>query len=468
MSLDQARAGIGQCHAMLRQIKAQDEEITKGATARLEQVQARLEQLRPKAVLDEAAADEYLELTKEKGALLRALEGYELPDEMKKAHIDSYTKKNGTFVAAHEDSRPNHVPVPSGHVRLFSGSHETINKIHGGGVFGGIFASESKEVADSHGLGPSRVTHYMDVPEDLILSQHDLDYEIDYDKVAEALKSAAHWVDDDDFDRLWELVIEEEMTDDGDERILRSDDLGEASWEAQRLRGIVATKLGYKAVEMNDEHGVSYLVLPGVDIHPHLRAPDEDSRPAAEEVAEHILIEGRLRPTRNSTGVLIADTAQEVRKFYEWFGDSKVVDSEGRPLIVYHGTTADFSRFDYAARGTNTQASGAERGFFFAGSIADSDLYVEIAKERARKNYEEEPKGRIISAYLRADNPMILTPFEEANIDEEQVEELIDADPVALDYAADNGYDAVIWPHGNMNNSAYTAVVFDADQIKMV
>jgi hypothetical protein len=59
-----------------------------------------------------------------------------------------------------------------------------------------------------------------------------------------------------------------------------------------------------------------------------------------------------------------------------------------------------------------------------------------------------------------------LTPFEEANVDEDVVNDLIDSDPVALDYASDNGFDAVIWPHGNMNNSAYTAVVFAPEQIK--
>lgn len=67
------RSRLGQASAMMAQIGAQHEEITNGATARLEQVTKQLEQLRPKAILDHCAADEYLELTKEKGALLRTL-----------------------------------------------------------------------------------------------------------------------------------------------------------------------------------------------------------------------------------------------------------------------------------------------------------------------------------------------------------------------------------------------------------
>ena len=49
---------------------------------------------------------------------------------------------------------------------------------------------------------------------------------------------------------------------DGDDlmRIFRADSLGEASWEAQRLRGQLAKELGYRAIAMSDEHGTSYLV----------------------------------------------------------------------------------------------------------------------------------------------------------------------------------------------------------------
>lgn len=42
-----------------------------------------------------------------------------------------------------------------------------------------------------------------------------------------------------------------------------------------------------------------------------------------------------------------ADTIDqtETEAFKRWFGDSKVVDAQGKPLVVYHGTGADFSVF---------------------------------------------------------------------------------------------------------------------------
>ncbi|MFM1975254.1 MAG: hypothetical protein RL145_100, partial [Pseudomonadota bacterium] len=49
-----------------------------------------------------------------------------------------------------------------------------------------------------------------------------------------------------------------------------------------------------------------------------------------------IKVDGKDRPTRNSEGRQIHPTAEGVRNFWKWFGDSKIVDDEGRPLVVYH------------------------------------------------------------------------------------------------------------------------------------
>lgn len=53
---------------------------------------------------------------------------------------------------------------------------------------------------------------------------------------------------------------------------------------------------------------------------------------------ENIHIDGKKKAVRNSAGNRIAKTEEGLRAFYEWFGDSKVVDENGRPLVVYHGT----------------------------------------------------------------------------------------------------------------------------------
>lgn len=57
-------------------------------------------------------------------------------------------------------------------------------------------------------------------------------------------------------------------------------------------------------------------------------------------------IDGKQRSTVNSTGNQIAQTEEGVRNFWSWFGESEVVDKQGLPLVVYHGTNADFNTFE--------------------------------------------------------------------------------------------------------------------------
>lgn len=58
-----------------------------------------------------------------------------------------------------------------------------------------------------------------------------------------------------------------------------------------------------------------------------------------------IEVDGIERPTKNSNGNPIAQTEEGLRNFWNWFGDSKVVDAQGRPLVVYHGTARNIEAF---------------------------------------------------------------------------------------------------------------------------
>lgn len=54
--------------------------------------------------------------------------------------------------------------------------------------------------------------------------------------------------------------------------------------------------------------------------------------------ATHIDVDGDLKHRFNSEGKLIHHTDDGIRNFHRWFGDSTVVDSQGRPKVMYHGT----------------------------------------------------------------------------------------------------------------------------------
>jgi hypothetical protein len=54
---------------------------------------------------------------------------------------------------------------------------------------------------------------------------------------------------------------------------------------------------------------------------------------------------GKERPTTTSLGTLISSTEDGVRNFWDWFGNSKQVDKDGKPLIKYHGTAREIEEF---------------------------------------------------------------------------------------------------------------------------
>lgn len=60
---------------------------------------------------------------------------------------------------------------------------------------------------------------------------------------------------------------------------------------------------------------------------------------------ETINIDGKERTVYNSNGERIAQSEPALRNFYKWFGDSKVVDKKGRPLVMHHGTKTEFEEF---------------------------------------------------------------------------------------------------------------------------
>ena len=101
-------------------------------------------------------------------------------------------------------------------------------------------------------------------------------------------------------------------------------------------------------------------------------------RPGVKVLEESAKQRARLREHR----VLTADNGEpsnlpekqwhEVRtdEFKNWFGDwqdsdeaSQVVDENGEPLIVYHGTDADFSIFDRGLLGKNTDENASDEAF---------------------------------------------------------------------------------------------------------
>lgn len=132
-----------------------------------------------------------------------------------------------------------------------------------------------------------------------------------------------------------------------------------------------------------------------------------------------ITVNGVERPTTNSTGKPIHPTEEGVRKFWEWFAGSKVVDEQGRPLVMYHGTKAgNIAEFlpsamgaadnqsksmDLVERFRKLKSENGRIGYmdFRSGSFFSADpSYAE--------HYAGDDGGVMYPVYIKAENPVYI------------------------------------------------------------
>jgi len=126
-------------------------------------------------------------------------------------------------------------------------------------------------------------------------------------------------------------------------------------------------------------------------------------------------------------------------EFKKWFGDSKVVDSEGKPLIVYHGTNSDFKEFDINKSGESTDTGMWGRGFYFS----DNSEYA--------SQYAKKEKGNVKPVFISIKNPFIIKSKDDIpdiKIPNETIEDMKNADKnyskMFTEYVKNKGHDGVI------------------------
>jgi hypothetical protein len=134
----------------------------------------------------------------------------------------------------------------------------------------------------------------------------------------------------------------------------------------------------------------------------------------------------------------------------------------GSPSKLYHGTAKEFDRFDRNLLGSNTSANDASVGFHFSDNVADADLYATMAAEKHGL-----PRG-VVGAYdVDMKRPLVVgIDPSDGNAPEDLIQEFLENKIAAARYAKENGFDGLIYPYGTNVDSGYTAIAFDADQIK--
>ena len=113
-------------------------------------------------------------------------------------------------------------------------------------------------------------------------------------------------------------------------------------------------------------------------------------------------------------------------KFQNWFGDSKVVDENGNPLVVYHGTSDDINQF----RTSDEGALGA--GIYFTDDPDAASRFADrSAKERSNKTGQN-----VMPVYIRIEKMLDVD-----NITDDQMDSIIRTIPRSIDQLEKLGYE---------------------------
>src|SRR5690606_27341452 len=119
----------------------------------------------------------------------------------------------------------------------------------------------------------------------------------------------------------------------------------------------------------------------------------------------------------------------ETPEFRNWFGDSQVVDDQGKPLVVYHGGRGGITAFN--------PPNAYRAGIFFTDSAKAADDFG--------------AGGSTYPVYLAMNNPFTLDAGDAYYSDLPKPAEMQDWDTrdttttdLVAEWAAENGFDGVI------------------------
>ncbi len=189
--------------------------------------------------------------------------------------------------------------------------------------------------------------------------------------------------------------------------------------------------------------------------------PDSSGVAFSRKLPATIEVDGQQRPTTNSNGQPIHPTEEGVRNFWKWFSDSRVVDAQGRPLVVYHGTHRDFATFDENAPSSHIPLPG----FYFTPNPDIASMFAEsgakMAQNKAGRPFE--PVGAtVMPAYLSIQNPLDFDASEgvmKGFVSEKIIKEII------LE-AKRKGHDGVVIRGWRDGSGPVQYVAFKPEQIK--
>lgn len=183
--------------------------------------------------------------------------------------------------------------------------------------------------------------------------------------------------------------------------------------ELERTREQVAdlqAKMEVELAKIEAEEAAENIAA--VDVSSAIQADDATDvateEPSFRQLPVTISINGVEKPTINSEGKQIASSEEGIRNFYNWFRESKVVDEQGRPLVVYHGGASNVTKFDTQKAGT-IKYSDWGKGIYFTPSEMYADMYrADYAKST------DDIANRLYDEYVKEAKKLGTTPMDKS------------------------------------------------------
>lgn len=185
------------------------------------------------------------------------------------------------------------------------------------------------------------------------------------------------------------------------------------------------------------------------------RQAQQDAQAAGQPPIEQIAQTGEADPRK---AILRAAIRGQVRveptpqtdtdAFKAWFGESKMVDDQGAPRVLYHGTDKSFDTFDVEHAGAG-RGSKEERALFFSQTPDTANASAEVMGAGSGGDV-------VYPVYVKLENPYV-SAMKFYNSREMEQE---------ISRAKAEGHDGITFPQLTTPGEADTVAVFSPEQVK--
>ena len=112
--------------------------------------------------------------------------------------------------------------------------------------------------------------------------------------------------------------------------------------------------------------------------------------------------------TKNSFGYNISLDVDDIKNFWNWFGNSVTINKDGAPMVLYHGTEKSFDEFNDIKAFESSSTNNNGKAFFATNMVDCAESYCIYYAGEYREHDLLPDGGNIMPVYFKMLNPLII------------------------------------------------------------